>query len=92
MTSREREEIMFRMNRELEQISLTPDTNDSFFSQLTTDNQLQTKFKLWRQNMTIPLTDQLKERAERKIEEAKEASFAAQNADQAFFKQPGDSD
>ena len=39
--------------------------------------------------MTIPLTDQLRERAERKIEEAKEASFAAQNADQAFFKQPG---
>jgi len=34
----------------------------------------------------------LRERAERKIEEAKEASFAAQNADQAFFKQPSDSD
>ena len=39
MTSREREEIMFRMNRELDSISMTPDTNDSFFSQLASDNQ-----------------------------------------------------
>ena len=63
MTSREREEVMYRMNRQLEEISKTPDGDDSFFSQLTNDNQLQTQFRLWRQNMTIPLTDQLKERA-----------------------------
>ena len=31
-------------------------------------------------------------KAERKIEEAKEASFAAANADQAFFKQPNESE
>ena len=92
MSSKEREEVMYRMNLELEKISSTPDTNESLFSQLSSDNQLQTKFKLWRQNMSIPLTDQLRERAERKIEEAKEASFAAANADQAFFKQPNESE
>ena len=63
MSSREREEVMYRMNRQLEEISKTPDGDESFFSQLTTDNQLQTQFRLWRQNMTVPLTDQIKERA-----------------------------
>lgn len=38
MTSREREEVMYRMNRELEEISKTPDADESFFTQLTQDN------------------------------------------------------
>lgn len=42
--------------------------------------------------MSIPMTDQLRERAERKIEEAKEAAYAAENADQAFFKKRSESD
>lgn len=57
MTSREREEIMYRMNRQLEEISLTPDAKSSFFTDLTNDTQLQTQFKLWKQNLTMPLTD-----------------------------------
>ena len=92
MTSREREEVMYRMNRQLEEISKTPDGDDSFFTQLTSDNQLQTQFRLWKQNMTIPLTDQLKERAQRKLEEREDAQFAKMNEDQAFFRQPGDKD
>ena len=42
--------------------------------------------------MAIPLTDQLKERAQRKLEEREDAQFAKMNEDQAFFRQPGDSD
>ena len=42
MTSQEREEVMYRMNRELEQLSKTPDGKSSFFADLTQDNQLQT--------------------------------------------------
>ena len=38
MASREREEVMYRLNRELEEISRTPDANESFFSSLTSDN------------------------------------------------------
>ena len=38
MSSKEREEVMYRMNRELEEISQTPDADESFFSQLTNDN------------------------------------------------------
>jgi len=40
MSSKEREEVMYRMNRQLEDISMTPDAKESFFSQLTNDNQL----------------------------------------------------
>ena len=32
MTSKERQEVMFRMNKQIEEISLTPDADDSFFS------------------------------------------------------------
>ena len=57
MTSREREEVMYRMNRQLEEISRTPDADESFFSQLSQDSQLQTQFKIWKQNLSMPLTD-----------------------------------
>ena len=32
MSSKEREEVMYRMNRELEDISKTPDADESFFT------------------------------------------------------------
>lgn len=34
MTSREREDMIYKMNTELDQISMTPDANESFFSQI----------------------------------------------------------
>lgn len=34
MSSREREEMMYRMNTELELISQTPDANENFFTQI----------------------------------------------------------
>ena len=37
ISSQEREEIMFRMSRELEEISVTPDAKESFFSQMRED-------------------------------------------------------
>ena len=67
MSSREREEVVYRMKRELEELSLTPDANESFFSQMANDTQLQTQFKLWKQNLSVPMTDQLEERARRKL-------------------------
>jgi len=57
MTSNEREEVMYKMNRELELISKTPDADESLFSSLANDNQLQTQFKLWKQNLSMPLMD-----------------------------------
>lgn len=41
MSSREREEVVYRMKRELEDLSLTPDAKESFFSQMSNDTQLQ---------------------------------------------------
>ena len=67
MSSQERDEVMYKMNRELEDLSMTPDGKQSFFSDLTRDNQLQTQFKLWKQNLAMPLTDQHEERAKRKL-------------------------
>ena len=80
------------MNRELEDLSMTPDGKQSFFSDLTRDNQLQTQFKLWKQNLSMPLTDQLEERAKRKLQEQENQKIAEANKDQAFFRQPDDQD
>lgn len=66
-SSKEREMIMHKLKVELEKIGTIPDEDSSFFSALANDRQVQTQYKLWRQNMAIPLTDQLREHAERKI-------------------------
>ena len=92
MSSQERDEVMYKMNRELEDLSMTPDGKQSFFSDLTRDNQLQTQFKLWKQNLSMPLTDQLEERAKRKLQEQENQKIAEANKDQAFFRQPDDQD
>lgn len=92
MSSQERDEVMYKMNRELEDLSMTPDGKQSFFSDLTRDNQLQTQFKLWKQNLSMPLTDQLEERAKRKLQEQENQKIAEANKDQAFFRQPDDHD
>lgn len=42
--------------------------------------------------MFIPLEGQLKEQAQRKVEERAEKKFNEANKDQAFFKPKGDSD
>ena len=92
MSSQERDEVMYKMNRELEDLSMTPDGKQSFFSDLTRDNQLQTQFKIWKQNLSMPLTDQLEERAKRKLQEQENQKIAEANKDQAFFRQPDDQD
>jgi len=92
MSSREREEVVYRMKRELEELSLTPDAKDSFFSQMASDTQLQSQFKLWKQNLSVPMTDQLKERAERKMQKMEEQRFEKENEDQAFFRKKSDGD
>ena len=47
---------------------------------------LRSQFSIWKKNMFIPLTDQLKEQAERKVKEVQEQQFIDANKDQAFFK------
>ena len=92
LSSKEREQLMLRMNRQLEEISMTPDHDESFFTAITHDTQLQTNFKLWKKNLSIPLTDQLKEHAQRKVEDLERQAFIKENEGQAFFKRPGDGD
>lgn len=60
MNSKEKEEVMFKMKRELEDLAELPLDNDSFYSALKA-SPLQTQFKLWKKNLFIPLTDQLEE-------------------------------
>lgn len=92
MSSNEREEVMYKMNRQLEAISQTPDAQESLFTSLTNDNQLQTQFKLWKQNLSMPLTDQIEEIAKRKLSQKEDEKIYEENKDQAFFRKPGDGD
>ena len=57
MQSKEREEVVFRMKRELEQVGTLADSKDEYFIDLTNPNPIHTQFKLWRKNLMIPLTD-----------------------------------
>lgn len=89
MNSKEREEVMFKMKRELEKFSSLPDDDESFFTTIKNASPLNTQFKIWRKNLFIPLTDQLEEQARRKLAERDEKRHVEANKDQAFFKIPG---
>ena len=89
MQSKEREEVVFRMKRELEQVGTLADSKDEYFIDLTNPNPVHTQFKLWRKNLMIPLTDQLEEHAQRKLQEAEDKKMIEANKDMAFFKAPG---
>jgi len=54
------------------------------------DTRLQTQFKLWKQNLSVPMTDQLREKAERKLGKIEEERFEKENEDQAFFRKKND--
>lgn len=56
MESKEKEEVMFRMKKQLEQMGELPITNESFFSS-TKINPLQTQFNIWKKNLFVPLHD-----------------------------------
>lgn len=92
MNSKEREEAMYKLKLELEKYAQLPDDNESFFESLKGGNALKTQFSIWKKNLFIPLTDQLKEQAERKVKERDEKKYIESNKDQAFFQAPGDSD
>lgn len=77
MNSQERDEVMFKMRRELEKFSELPDDNDSFFSSIKNASPLNAQFKIWKKNLFIPLTDQLEEQARRKLAEKQEKEYIA---------------
>lgn len=68
INSEEREVIVYKMRRELEEMSELATQNDSLFSQasLTPTHH---QFSLWKRNLLIPLSDQLEEHAKRKLSE-----------------------
>ena len=92
MSSKEREEILYKMKRNLEEMSELPIENESFFSVIQEKDKMYQSYKVWRMNMTIPLQDHLEEHAKRKMEKVERDKHAAENADQAFFRQPGTED
>lgn len=70
MNSQDKEAAVYKMRRELEQASKLASENPSFF---TTYNPTQAQYSIWRRNMYVPLADQLREQAERKLQEQEEA-------------------
>lgn len=89
MQSKEREEVVYKMKRELEEVATLADSKDEYFIDLSNPNPVHTQFKLWRTNLMVPLTDQLEEHAERKLQEAEDRKLIEANKDMAFFKAPG---
>jgi hypothetical protein len=71
MNSKEKEEAVYKMKMELERLSGLPDEDSQFFSVMN-HSPLKSQFSIWKKNMFIPLTDQLKEQAERKVRERQE--------------------
>lgn len=69
MNTEEREVMVYKMRRELEDMSELATQNDSLFSQASLTPQHH-QFSLWKRNLFIPLTDQLEEHAKRKLSEA----------------------
>ena len=89
MQSKEREEVVYKMKRELEEVGTLADSKDEYFIDLSNPNPVHTQFKLWRKNLMVPLTDQLEEHAERKLQEAEDKKLIEANKDMAFFRAPG---
>ena len=59
--TKEREEVVFRMKKQLEQLSELAPQNESFFSAVGKTSALQTQFNIWKRNLFVPLHDQLEE-------------------------------
>lgn len=66
MQSKERKEAMYKLQLQLEKLSAVPDEDSGFFSDLK-QGPIGSQFNMWKKNMYVPLTDQLKEQAERKV-------------------------
>ena len=81
MSSKEREEILYKMKRNLEEMAELPIENESFFSVIQEKDKMYQSYKVWRMNMTIPLQDHLEEHAKRKMEKIESDKHAAENAD-----------
>ena len=69
LETKEREEIIYRMKTQLETLSELPIQNESFFSAIGKHSALQTQFNIWKRNLFIPLSDQIEEHAQRKMQE-----------------------
>ena len=77
------------MQHELERIGQLADEQESFYSNLQAASPLNTQFQLWKKNLFIPLTDQLEEQAQRKLEQRERKKYAEANKEQAFFVPDG---
>lgn len=69
LNSEEKKEVMYKMKRQLEELGELPLDKDSFFTNIGKVSPLQTQFKIWKKNLFIPLDEQLREHAERKVKE-----------------------
>ena len=85
MNSSEKEEVMYKMARELEELSELPNHNESFFS-THIKSPTQTQFSIWKKNLFVPLADQLEEQAKRKLAEIEEKKLREGEKDMAFKK------
>mmetsp|Transcript_34947 Transcript_34947/g.53649 ORF Transcript_34947/g.53649 Transcript_34947/m.53649 type:complete len:493 (+) Transcript_34947:413-1891(+) len=83
LTSQEREKVIYKLKKELEDMSAVADHQDSFFSPVM-KSPTQTQFGIWKKNLFIPLTDQLEEQAQRKFDEQNEAKRRAKEQNLAF--------
>ena len=81
LASKEREEVLFKMKKQLETLSELPIQNESFFSAVGKANPLQTQFNIWKRNLFVPLHDQLEEHAKRKMAEIEEKAKQEQDKD-----------
>jgi hypothetical protein len=79
--TKEREEVVFRMKKQLEQLSELAPQNESFFSAVGKTSALQTQFNIWKRNLFVPLHDQLEEQAKRKVEEIEQKKIEERDKD-----------
>ena len=86
MNSNERDEVVYKMRKQLESLSELPLHNDSFFSNIKQANPLQTQFNIWKRNLFVPLTDQLEEKAKRKIQEIEDLKKLEKEKETVWFE------
>ena len=60
LTSDEREKVMYSLKRELEDMALVPDQDNSFFKPYLKSATF-AQYSIWKKNLFIPLTDQFEE-------------------------------
>ena len=87
MESKEKDEVVFRMKKQLEKLSELPIQNESFFSAVGKTSPLQTQFNIWKRNLFVPLHDQLEEHAKRKLEEIEEKQRKELDKDNIFAQE-----